>query len=120
MGLCVVRGGTRELRLVLLLALPLSEATRLPSAVFGGAIRLERSHVAFAFLKHWSAVCPFLPHMLHAAREKRRGSPAAFAELLPVAAKAAAVAVLFAALLERARCWSSRYCSERTCVMASL
>ena len=48
MGLCVVRGGTRELRLVLLLALLLSEATRLPSTVFGGAIRLERSHVAFA------------------------------------------------------------------------
>ena len=119
MGLCVVRGGTRELRLVLLLALPLSEATRLPSAVFGGAIRLERSHVAFAFLKHWSAEYPVLPHMVHTAREKRRGSPAC-AELLPVAAKAAAVAVLLAALLERARCWSSRYCSERTCVMASL
>ena len=119
MGLCVVRGGTREPRRVLLLALLFSEATRLPSAVFSGAICLERSHVALAFWKHASAVCPFLPHMLHAAREKRRGSPA-FAELLPVAAKAAAVAVLFAALLERARCWSSRCCSESTCVTASL
>ena len=118
MGLCVVRGGTREPRRVLLLALLFSEETRMPSAVRSGAISLERSHVASTFWKHASAVCPFLPQMLHAAREKRRGSP--FAELLPVAAKAAAVAVLFAALLERARCWSSRCCPESTCVMASL
>ena len=118
MGLRVVRGGTREPRRVLLLAPLFSEATRLPRAVFSGAISLERSHVASAFWKHASAVCPFLPQMLHTAREKRRGSP--FAEVLPVAAKAAAVAVLFAALLECARCWSSRCCSESTCVMASL
>ena len=95
----VVRGGWR-LRRRWLVGLLLSAATRLPSAEFLGALS-----VASALCQHALAACPLMPQTLHTGRCERRGSlPAA----LCAATQAAAVAVLVAALLDIACCWSSR------------
>ena len=94
----------------------MSAATHLPSAELLGALALARSSVASALRQHALAVCPLMLQMLHTGRCERRGSLLA---ALCVATKAAAVAVLVAALLDCARCRSSRCCSESTCVMAS-